>query len=366
MSHSKEREDKNCLNCGAAIYGKYCHICGQENVETKESFFSLITHFVYDVTHFDGKFFSTLKYLLFKPGFLSAEFIKGRRSSYLNPIKMYVFTSALFFISFFYIFHPEEIMNQSNEEIESLTAREIKQELLSEKALNEKTIKALGLKTAKRKQIEKKIQLINTDLDSLAKDTTRLKERLHYFFEEKNNFIDLGNYKSVKEYDSIQNTLPNAEKRNWISGLIERKTAMINEKYRHEAGSKLIEVFIHKLPQILFVSLPIFAAMLYLLNVRRKRYYVEHGIFTIHLYIATFIIMLLMIISNNVLPEQLDDWLNPILFISVFVYLYKAMRNFYLQTRIKTMLKLILLNFAMLFVILILFVSFFLLSIFTI
>lgn len=366
MSHSKERAEKDCLNCGAAVYGKFCHICGQENIETKETFWSLITHFIYDITHFDGKFFSTLKNLLFKPGFLSYQYIIGRRNSYLNPIKMYVFTSAFFFISFFYIFHPEEMINQSNQELESLTASEIKKELISEKTLNEKAIKALGLKTSKKEQIQRKIKLINNDLDSLAKDTTRLKERLHYFFEQKNNVIDLGNYKSVKEYDSIQSTLPNAKKRNWLSSLIERKAAMINEKYRHEASSKLIEVFLHKLPQILFVSLPIFAGILYLLNFRRRKYYVEHGIFSIHLYIATFIIMFLMITSNNILPEQLDDWLNPILFISVFIYLYKAMRNFYNQSRIKTMLKLILLNSVMLFVILILFISFFLLSIFTI
>lgn len=366
MSHSKERAEKNCLNCGAAVYGKYCHICGQENIETKENFWSLVTHFIYDITHFDGKFFSTLKYLLLRPGFLSVEYIQGRRNSYLNPIKMYVFTSAIFFILFFLVFKPEEIIKESNSEVENLTVNEIKKELLAEKSLNERTIKALGLKRAKKEQIERKITLINNDLDSLSKDTTRLKERLHYFYNQKNTVIDFGNYRTVKEYDSIQNTLPNEKKRGWLPNALERKGAIINEKYKNEASAKLIEVFFHKLPQILFISLPIFSAMLYLLNIRRKKYYVEHSIFSIHLYIATFIIMLLMIISSNVLPKQLDDWINPILFISVFLYLYKAMRTFYKQSRVKIVLKMILLNFTMLFVVAILFVSFFLLSFFTI
>ncbi|MBP0577674.1 DUF3667 domain-containing protein, partial [Campylobacter jejuni] len=74
---------------------------GQENIEPKESFWHLTTHFIYDITHFDGKFFSTLKYLLFRPGFLSKEYLKGRRAGYLHPVKMYVFTSALFFLIFF-------------------------------------------------------------------------------------------------------------------------------------------------------------------------------------------------------------------------------------------------------------------------
>ena len=97
MSHRPQRKEKNCLNCGTIVQGKFCHICGQENVEPKETFWGMVTHFFYDITHFDGKFFVTLKDLLFRPGFLSAEYMKGRRVSYLNPIRMYIFTSAVFF-----------------------------------------------------------------------------------------------------------------------------------------------------------------------------------------------------------------------------------------------------------------------------
>ncbi|MFI5131717.1 MAG: DUF3667 domain-containing protein, partial [Chitinophagales bacterium] len=101
MSHLAERKEKDCLNCGTIIQGRYCHVCGQENLEPKESFWHLVTHFFYDITHFDGKFFTTLKDLLFKPGFLTREYMKGRRVNYLNPIRMYVFTSAIFFLVFF-------------------------------------------------------------------------------------------------------------------------------------------------------------------------------------------------------------------------------------------------------------------------
>ena len=100
MSHLHERKEKICLNCKSVIYGRFCHVCGQENIEPKETFWGLLTHFVYDVTHFDGKFFDTTKYLLFRPGFLALEYLRGRRASYLNPIRMYVFTSAFFFIIF--------------------------------------------------------------------------------------------------------------------------------------------------------------------------------------------------------------------------------------------------------------------------
>src|SRR4029079_8070293 len=90
------------------IHGRYCHVCGQQNLEPKESVWHLVSHFFNDITHFDGKFFTTLKYLLLKPGFLSREYIKGRRSSYLDPVRMYVFTSAIFFLLFFAFFYSEK------------------------------------------------------------------------------------------------------------------------------------------------------------------------------------------------------------------------------------------------------------------
>src|SRR5262245_36040488 len=101
MSHSPQRKEKDCLNCGTIVQGRYCHVCGQENLEPKESFWSMVTHFLNDITHFDGKFFTTVKVLFSRPGFLTKEYVRGRRATYLHPVRMYVFTSAIFFLIFF-------------------------------------------------------------------------------------------------------------------------------------------------------------------------------------------------------------------------------------------------------------------------
>ena len=126
MSHLKERKEKNCLNCQATLYGRYCHVCGQENLEPKETVWHLVTHFFNDITHFDGKFFSTVKYLLRKPGFLSAEYMAGRRASYLNPIRMYVFTSAIFFLLLFAMKDPKDMVNSSSTPDKGETLAELK------------------------------------------------------------------------------------------------------------------------------------------------------------------------------------------------------------------------------------------------
>ena len=109
VSHSKIRSEKICLNCGTETTGRYCPACGQENIEPKQSVWHLITHFFSDITHFDGKFFVTVKDLFVKPGFLSREICRGRRVSYLDPIRMYIFTSAIFFLIFFSMINVKNV-----------------------------------------------------------------------------------------------------------------------------------------------------------------------------------------------------------------------------------------------------------------
>jgi len=81
LSKGRLRTEKICLNCGTEITDRFCPHCGQENIEPKQSVWHLINHFFSDITHFDGKFFITVKDLFAKPGFLSKEYMAGRRAS---------------------------------------------------------------------------------------------------------------------------------------------------------------------------------------------------------------------------------------------------------------------------------------------
>src|SRR5579859_1546462 len=101
MSGHHLRHDKTCLNCGHLVEERFCTHCGQENLEPKESVGHIVGHFFADITHFDSKLFTTLKDLILRPGFLTREYVAGRRMSYLNPIRMYVFSSAVFFLALF-------------------------------------------------------------------------------------------------------------------------------------------------------------------------------------------------------------------------------------------------------------------------
>ena len=359
MSHSRQRKDKICLNCNADLHGRFCHVCGQENIEPKESAWSLVTHFFNDITHFDGKFFSTLKYLLFKPAFLSKEYIRGRRASYLHPIRMYVFTSAMFFIYFFSQVHVNSLdlnINSSAALADTLSG---------------------GLEQGRREMLQK----MGSKGDSAIVDGT-VKEFQRGLSEVTDSISSLnsGNlafagmkYRSVAEYDSIQRSLPSAsrdgkKKREQIIQKIHNR-----EKFRDDPQGALTEManeLLHKFPQLLFISLPFFALLLKLLYFRRKDiYYAEHGIFSIHLYIFTFIAIFFILLAEQVKDAYAMSWLRyiegAILLLMTF-YNYKAMRNFYQQGGIRTFVKLMMLYIMSAMLIFALFLGFVFLAIYEI
>ena len=88
-----------CPNCGRRDIGRdaFCPDCGQENHELDPSFRHILSEFLESTLHFDSKFFRTASALVTRPGFLTREFVEGRRQMYVPPIRLYIFCSVLFF-----------------------------------------------------------------------------------------------------------------------------------------------------------------------------------------------------------------------------------------------------------------------------
>jgi hypothetical protein len=386
VSHLKERKEPVCLNCHTnPLYGRFCHICGQENLEPRETVWHLVQHFFNDITHFDGKFFSTVKYLLRRPGFLSTEYIKGRRAAYLNPIRMYVFTSAIFFIILFSLPSSQKVI-QINETPEKAVFKglpelkveqsrldgrllhadeeekaDIREELVDLRLTMSSIRKDYG-DTTTRKFSKKELAVLLTQgyTDSLqvagmppeARERIRTVVKLANDTNRHFNFLgwDQGRYKGVAEYDSVQAATPDSLKDGWFKHMMMRKLVHTDEEYNHDPKGyqqHWVEGFLHSFPKIMFFSLPFFALILRLLYVRRKKFlYVEHGIFTIHVYCASFMATLALILLHELTDFVHWGWLKTLcnfliffLVLYIFIYLYKAMRKFYQQRRAKTIFK---------------------------
>ena len=96
MSHSKE--DVVCPNCGFHATANYCAECGQENHLHQETFWGLVMHFVGHYFHYDSKFWQTIKALWFSPGKLTVAYMQKQRMRYIQPVSLYIFISAVFFL----------------------------------------------------------------------------------------------------------------------------------------------------------------------------------------------------------------------------------------------------------------------------
>lgn len=362
MSHAPLRKEKNCLNCGTLVQGRYCHNCGQENIEPHETFWHMVTHFFYDITHFDGSFFITVKDLLFKPGFLTKEYMKGRRKSYLHPVRMYVFTSAVFFLVFFSLFSVKE------SDVKVATGKSGLKEAAS-------GLKEEAFKKARTKKdsagIMRGLELIGLkdSLDNIRQDSAGEVVGQGRFSGFKISFGEAKKYNSLKEYDSIQKSLPKEKRDGWFMTLVYRKVVGINERYKGRENSLLADIinhFLHTLPYLLFVSLPLYALFLKLLYVRRKQFYfADHSVFLVHLYIFTFLFMLLYFGLDKL--QDKTHWgsigtIQTILFLTGLFYTLKAIRNFYGQGWGKTFTKFILFNLLCAITAIFLFGIFFLFS----
>jgi hypothetical protein len=103
-AHAKHNYDdpsappRICLNCRAALRGPYCAQCGQHDVDYHRSFHHLTHDLLENLFHFEGKFFTSVAWLLAKPGKLTADFNAGQRQSQLNPLRFYIFVTVLFFL----------------------------------------------------------------------------------------------------------------------------------------------------------------------------------------------------------------------------------------------------------------------------
>lgn len=91
---------KICKNCGFHLETThhFCPNCGQEHKERVIYFKEFFIDFLGDYFTFDSKIIRSVKPLLFNPGFLTREYLDGRRVRYIPPLRMYIFISIFFFL----------------------------------------------------------------------------------------------------------------------------------------------------------------------------------------------------------------------------------------------------------------------------
>lgn len=104
---------ETCKNCKAATRGKYCQNCGQATHLHVPSAREFLHEFIAHYVALEGKLWKSLGTLLFRPGLLTKEYIDGRRVRYIEPLRLYLTFSIIFFALF--KFSGMELINLGDE-----------------------------------------------------------------------------------------------------------------------------------------------------------------------------------------------------------------------------------------------------------
>jgi hypothetical protein len=332
MSKATLRYDKTCLNCGHVVEKRFCPNCGQENVQVRKNFYHLFVHFFEDLTHYENAFWRTIKNLITKPGALTNEYLSGKRMSYLAPIRLYIFISFVTFLSINLLPDESDIVK-----IDTTEQRKVgKNDLETAK----KNAQSLVSTLEKENKIEKK------EADSLKNFISSVTK--------KDDDISVGFFtdeaKSLEEYDEKIKNMPEGERPWKIEKMFVRKSIELNNRYSgKELQERFFETFKHNLPKALFIYMPFFALILWLFENKKKYYYFDHGIFTLHY----FSFLLLITLFEHLLSwlfyiTTLDDYtVVELLYLLLvmgsliysFYYFFPAHHRFYKTSRVATFFK---------------------------
>ena len=292
MSKITVREEKNCLNCSNPnVEERFCPKCGQENVESHQSFKSLAVHFFEDFTHYDNAFWKTIKYLLFHPARLTKEYLDGKRKNFVPPVKLYIFISFVTFLLPSFI--PEKDYEDKSEVVEiSLTEND-----------------------TKKKPI----------------------------------FLDLLNkVNSVKELDSIQKSLPQKQKNDIFSYWLVKNELERGKKkeYSVEMMDRMGELYYHSIPKALFLYLPIFGFWLWLFHGKKRWYFYDHSIFTLHYFAFILLTLTLALTVLDRMISFIPSIYDTVSFISgvlsclwIIIYFFIAHKRMYNESGVVSFFK---------------------------
>jgi Protein of unknown function (DUF3667) len=388
MSKKIIRKDKTCLNCRHVVENKFCPNCGQENSDTRKTFHHLFIHFFEDLTHYENAFWKTIKNLLFRPATLTKEYLSGKRLSYLAPVRLYIFIS---FIAFFIISLFPDKVNLENIKKDNIKSK-VKKEVFyknkgfsitknpDEESEDEKNYNPYNYDSIKKaeeakipltkEELEIKKILETADISKSAKDTLNklINDKIINKKLDEKDFLNFGNFKNLKELDSCRKFGKGDDEISDLEYYLFKKVLLVKENNtKEEIFEKGKESILHNFPKVLLIYMPIFAFFLWIFHGKKRWYYFDHGIFTLHYFSFLLLIYLVIFVTTRFLGMLVEnDFIkylsNGIKLLGLgwaFYYFFPAHHRFYCETRWISFFKSIVLFYLNFILFLIIMVSFF-------
>ena len=307
---------KLCLDCGASLEGKYCIACGQRAQLRSLSLPSLAHDAIHDLAHFDSRGWVTLRALLFRPGFLTSEFVQGRRTRYLPPFRLYLVLSLVFFLL--------------------LSLKPSEQPLV----IGGRAEEAAGVVSgADQEALQQAMQELSKELGDSAATEEAKQEAAKAAAAVNKVVADPGAAAIVDADTDCSKSTWGMGGREWYSPQLQALCEKLKQTSRRELGREVWR----NVPKAMFLSLPLLALVNFVLYAFSRRKYVEHLLFYVHYHAFAFLLLTLNILAGLVLGwvglSFVAGMLGFAAMVYLFVALFKSMRVVYGQSRLMTTFK---------------------------
>jgi hypothetical protein len=269
-----------CLNCGTDLKGPFCYYCGQPDRNFMRFFPALLRDMLEDLLDLDSRFMRTIKPLLFKPGRLTRDYMQGRRFRYAPPMRLYIFSSIVFFLlAALLSTDAVTINNENNEGVILLSTGSGENQQVVEDALEKLPADVL-------EQI---------DVEEVLAETAEL--------DEEERGIELEDIKfNDKPWNRETNPVDIKWLPDWLNDRINDEVEESPQKAEqiNENPNLIIDKVFDILPATMFVLLPVVALIFKFWYLFAKRFYVEHLIFALHNHAFIFISLILILLANQI------------------------------------------------------------------
>jgi hypothetical protein len=361
---------ENCLNCGEVLTGQHCSHCGQHAKVRVLSLWGLMKDVIGDLLDADSRVWRTLVPLAFRPGLLTQEFLRGRRARYTPPFRMYLVLSLVFFVLASLSDPGGDVALQIDDEGANIQLRDGGAEGAAASASGgegagaepaavdaAETAATGAVEPGAPRELDPSEQRLIEQIVRRLPETERaaLRKELETRMAQATPAERAATAKVLADPCGEDTLKVDA------GPVLKRYEPRLREACRkivadqQSFGRALFE----NVPKMMFIFLPLIAAVMAVLYLRSGRYYVEHLLFVVHFHAFFFLAGIVVILLDR-FAEMLSGgvaeavtvaqgFLGAALMFYVPWYLLRAMRRVYEQSWWKTIPKFVLLGLAYLF-----------------
>jgi hypothetical protein len=329
----------HCENCGEELRGRYCSNCGQAAVNYHRSFRHVVIDVLDSFLNWDSKFIRSLGLLLWKPGWLTNQFLEGKRVRFVHPLRLYLLVSIIFFLcarlipmSDTHNIKREDMTPEQravfDDKMAKLKERQKKRHSIFSFTTDDKKTKepaaTVTPATEQRVTPTEQVSPAQTPASATPPD---LETAINEMVEQKVN-------QNPKNRSHVQfgpdKHRPQTPFEIWMEQRIKDQLGENGER-----GKLFLQTLRSNLSTMMLFCIPLFAFILKILYLRQKRFYIEHLVYALNIhaffYLAAILVVLISIGLHRVIPGALQVLLTLLLSLLVVVQIFVSIRRVYRQ-----------------------------------